>query len=149
MDQLSNLLGGQGGGALQTILGAFQSGQHHQASDQDVSSTYGQVTQQLPRDQYQQAARDAFSRMTPEERQEFLEEMQNGASVQGLDPPTVQNATSDPDSLAQATSQLHEQQPGSLGQLFALGGTFGSPVAKAALLGITAMAAQQLLGNRR
>jgi hypothetical protein len=148
MDQLSNLLGGQGGGALQTIVNAFQSGQHQQASDADVSSTYDQVATQLPPDQYQQAARDAFSRLSPEQRQDFLQELQNGASSQGLDHPSVQQATADPDSLAQATTQLQQQQPGSLGQLFAPGGTFSSPVAKAALLGITAMAAQALMGRR-
>ena len=60
--------------------------------------------------------------------------------------------------LAQATGRLHQQQPGILGQLLggALGGGGGggnqgmleSPIAKAALAGIAAMAVKQMMGNR-
>jgi hypothetical protein len=147
MDQLSGLLGGQGG-TLQTLIQAFQSGQHQQASDQQVSSSYSQVASQLPPDQYEQAAHDAFSKLSPDQRQQFLEELQSESSASGMQHPAVQAASADPSSLASATTQLHQQQPGSLGQLFAPGGTFSSPIAKLALLGITAMAAQRITGGR-
>jgi len=148
MDQLSTPPVRQGG-SLQDILDAFQSGQHSQASDQEVSTTHGQVAEQLPSAQYAQAARDAFERLTPEQRQEFLDELKSGAMAQGIDHPAIQNASSDPGSLAQATTQVQQQQPGSLGQMFAPGGVFSSPIAKLALLGITAMAASRLSGYGR
>lgn len=147
MDQLSGLLGGQMP-QLQDLIDKFQSGQHQQASDQQVASSYDQVASQLPGDQYEQAARDAFEKLSPDQRQQFLAELQSEAQGSGVQHPAIQNATPDPSSLASATTQLHQQQPGSLGQLFAPGGTFSSPIAKAALLGITAMAAQHLMGKR-
>jgi len=39
---------------------------------------------------------------------------------------------------------MHDREPNLLQELFAPGGTFSSPLAKAALLGITAFAAQRL-----
>jgi hypothetical protein len=67
-------------------------------------------------------------------------------------------AFQDPGYLAQVTGQMHQQQPGILGQLLgsALGGGGGaggqsmldSPIAKAALAGIAAMAVKQMMGNR-
>jgi hypothetical protein len=148
MDQLSGLLGAQGS-QLQNLIQQFQSGQHQQANDQQVASSYSQVASQLPADQYEQAARDAFEKLSPDQRQQFLQELQSEAQGSGIQHPAIQNASPDPQSLASATTQLHQQQPGSLGQLFAPGGTFSSPIAKVALLGITAMAAQHLMGQRR
>jgi hypothetical protein len=149
MDQLSGLLGGQGGSGLQNLIDQFRNGQHQQVPDQQVSSSYDQVATQLPPDQYHQAARDAFEHMSPQQREEFLRELQGEANARGIDHPEIQNASADPGSLASATTQVHQQQPGSLGQLFSQGGVFSSPVAKLALLGITAMAAQRLTGQRR
>lgn len=147
MDQLGGLLGGQSG-TLQNIINAFQTGNHQDAPDDQVATTHTQVADQLPADQYQQAARDAFEKLTPEQRQQFLDELKTGALAQGVDHETIQNASADPGSLAQATAQVQQQQPGSLGQMFAPGGVFSSPLAKTVLLGITAMAASRLTQRR-
>ena len=147
MDQLGGLLGGQGG-TLQNIINAFQTGDHQQAPDQQVATTHLQVADQLPPEQYQQAARDAFEKLTPEQRQQFLDELKSEASAQGIGHDAIQNASADPGSLAQATTQVQQQQPGSLGQMFAPGGVFSSPLAKTVLLGITAMAASRLSQRR-
>ena len=68
------------------------------------------------------------------------------------------DAFQDPGYLAQVTGQMHQQQPGILGQLLgsALGGGGGggsqsmleSPIAKAALAGVAAMAVKQMMGGR-
>jgi hypothetical protein len=116
--------------------------------DATVQQTYGQVASQLPQDQYVQAAREAFSRLTPQQREELARQLQQGAQQQGVTLPAAQNPPADPDGLANAMGQVHADQPNLLQQLFAPGGTFSSPVAKAALLGITAMAAQRLMGSR-
>ncbi len=149
MQDLSQLLGGQLGGNLGSLLSKFEQGQHDQVSDDEVHQAYGQVAPQLDHDQYLQAAQDAFSRLTPDQRAEFARQLQAQAGQTGVTVPAPQAAQTDPDALAQATSQIHDQQPNLLQQLFAPGGTFSNPIAKVALMGITAMAAQRLVGGRR
>jgi hypothetical protein len=146
---LSNILNKIGGGNLDDLLSSFNQGDHDRVSDTDVHDSYGQVATSLPQDQYVQAARDAFQRLTPQQREELAREIQTRAPQQGVTTPATQNVSPDPDSLANAAGDVHAQQPNLLQQMFAPGGTFSSPVAKAALLGITAMAAQHLMGNRR
>ncbi len=53
----------------------------------------------------------------------------------------------DPRYLAQATTQLHQQQPGLLSGLLGGGGGGGNALAKAALAGIAATAVAQVLGG--
>jgi hypothetical protein len=151
MKDLSGLLGGQLGSNLQGLIDQFQQGQHQAVPDQQVTRAYGQVAAGLPQDQYEQAARDAFDRLSPEQRQQFLQSLQTQtqqSGAAGAASTAVQSATADPGSLAQATAQIHAQQPNLLQQMFAPGGTFSSPIAKAALLGISAMAAQRMMGGR-
>ena len=131
------------------MLDKFNSGQHSQVPDSQVQESYGQVAAQMPQDQYVQAARDAFEKLTPEQREQFATDLQQQAQQRGLNVPAAQNVASDPGTLASAVGQVHADQPNLLQQMFAPSGVFSSPVAKAALLGITAMAAQRLMGNRR
>ena len=149
MTDLSNLINHVGGEKLDSLLSSFTQGQHDQVSDTDIHESYGQVAATLPQDQYVQAARDAFEKLTPEQRQQFASQLQAQAPAQGVSTPAVQSASPDPASLATAVGDVHAQQPNLLQQMFAPGGIFSDPAAKAALLGITAMAAQRLMGSRR
>jgi len=144
MTDLSNILGASNG-QLEDMLSKFSQGQHDQIPDGQVQQSYGQVVGQLPQDQYLQAARDAFEKLTPQQREQLAQELQSRAQQQGINVPSTQTVSSDPGSLATAVSDVHAEQPNLLQQLFAPGGVFSSPVAKAALLGITAMAAQRLM----
>ncbi len=140
MNDLGGLLGGQGGplGQLGGLVSAFEQGQHDQVPDQQVQQGYSQVAASLPQDQYVQAAEQALSKLSPEQRQQL-----------GVNVPAVQQLPpTDPGGLAGAMGQVHAQQPNVLQQMFAPGGTFSSPIAKAALLGITAFAAKQLTAGR-
>lgn len=148
MNELSGLLGGSGGAELQQLVTSFETGQHQQVPDSQVQQTYGKTAAQLPQDQYLQAARDAFNHLTPEQRQQFAQELQTQAQQHGMSVPVAPQAPGEPGGLANAVAQVHAQQPTMLQQWFAPGGQFSSPVAKAALLGITAMAAQRLMGRR-
>jgi hypothetical protein len=148
MTDFSNLVNNLGGADIQSMLSKFTQGQHDQVPDDQVRNTYSQVAPQLSQDQYVQAARDAFEKLSPEQRDQLAREIQTRAQQQGITIPATQSVSSDPGSLAQATGDVHAQQPNLLQQMFAPGGTFSSPVAKAALLGITAMAAQRLMGGR-
>ena len=138
-----------GFGGLESMLSSFIGGQHDQVPDDQVHAQYRQVAAQLPQDQYVAAARDAFEHMSPQEREQFARELESKAQDHGLNVPTTQNVSSDPGSLATAVGDVHAQQPNAMQQMFAPGGMFSSPIAKAALLGVTAMAAQRLMGSRR
>jgi ABC-type transport system substrate-binding protein len=144
MTDLSNVLGSSSA-QLEDMVSKFNQGQHDQVPDNQIQQTYGQVVSQLPQDQYLQAARDAFDKLTPQQRQQLAQELQTRAQQEGINVPSTQTVSSDPGSLATAVSDVHAQQPNLLQQLFAPGGVFSSPIAKAALLGITAMAAQRLM----
>src|SRR5581483_11182748 len=119
-------------------------------SHEEVQQRYNQIAPQLPPQDYQQAAVAAFERMSPQERQQFAQYVQQQAQQQGLNmggafgggPQQYQ----DPGALARMTTQVHQQQPDLLQNLLGGGGALGSPVAKAALAGIAAMAAQRFLG---
>jgi hypothetical protein len=131
------------------LLSAFEQGNHDQVPDQQVQQQYGQVAASLPQDQYVQAAQEALSRLTPEQREQLAQELQSQAQQHGVNVPAVQQAPpTDPGGLANAMGQVHAEQPNVLQQMFAPGGTFSSPIAKAALLGITAFAAKQLTSRR-
>lgn len=144
---MNDLFGGQGGG-LQQIIGAFEQGQHQQVNDTQVQQTYSQTAAQLPQDQYLQAAEAAFSRLSPEQRQQFAQQLETQAQQHGVSVPMPSpTGSTDATGLANAVTAIHQQQPNLLQQMFAPGGTFSSPIAKAALLGITAMAAKRLTGR--
>ncbi len=149
MQDLSRTFGGGGAGGLGQLVSMFEQGQHDQVPDATVQQSYGQVAAQLPQDQYVQAAEAAFERLTPDQRQQFAQQLQARTLQSGVTIPAAQAAPSDPAGLASAMGQVHAQQPNLLQQMFAPGGTFSNPVAKAALLGITAMAAQRMMGGRR
>lgn len=146
---LLDIVGGLGRGDLQGLLDKFNNGQHDEVPDSQVHDSYGQVATQIPQDQYVQAARDAFEKLTPQQREQFADELQQQTQQLGVNAPAAQTASSDPGSLASAVGQVHAEQPNLLQQMFAPGGTFSNPIAKAALLGITAMAAQRMMGGRR
>jgi hypothetical protein len=128
-------------------------------SDEEVLERYGSVAHSVSATDYQQAAQEAYARLSPEERAEFGQSLQQRAQTKGIDvpaPPQRQSGFGDLGWLSNATSQLH-QQPGVLREI--LGGLAGgsksgggsllsSPIAKAALAGITATLVKRALGRR-
>src|ERR687897_2985058 len=116
-----------------------------------------------PPGDYVQAAKEAFARMSPEERVQFGRYLGQEAQRQGhdfidLNQDGIDDRLQDPDYLAQTTSRAHQEQPGLLGQLFggsgsggghAGGGTGGgmlsSPLAKGVLGGIAAYGLSRML----
>jgi hypothetical protein len=106
---------------------------------------------------YQESAEAAFARMTPDQRQQFGQYLQQqarqqNASIPDLNGDGIDDRFQDPGYLARATGQVQQQQPGILGDL--LGGGGGSqgmlqnPIAKAALAGIAAMAMRKVMAGR-
>lgn len=128
-------------------------------SEQEALTRYQQVSSQLPPEAYKQAAEDAFARMSPQQRLQLGQALIQGAQQQGVSFPDVNrdgidDRLQDPGYLAQMTTQVHQEQPGLLGQLLGSGGgggggnPLGGGLGKVALGGIAAMGLSRLLGGR-
>ena len=165
MNMLEQLLGGgRQRQEYQDFTQRYDQGAPWQGiSDQEAYDRFQQVGPQLPPDLYEQSAQQAFERLSPQQRLQLGQYLRQQARQQQLNVPDlnqdgIDDRLQDASYLAQATGRLHQQQPGILGQLLggALGGGGGgggqgvleSPIAKAALAGITAMAVKQMMGNR-
>jgi len=125
----------------------YQDGSPDNVPDTDVHQAYQQVASQLSPEEFQQAAASAYDKMTPEERAQVAQYLRSHAEQNGIPKsylPPPQTAATDPGALASATAEVHGQDTNMLQDMFAPNGMFSSPIAKAALLGITAFAAQRL-----
>jgi hypothetical protein len=156
LDGLQSILGGQGGGKVQDFINRYQQGAPADGIDaQETADHYQQIAPQLPTDVYRDSARDAFDRLSPQEREQFSAWLRERASQQGValpgqlsDPRAAQQAAQSPSSMADALSQVQQDQPNVLQQIFGEGGALSNPIAKAAVAGIAAMAAQRLMARR-
>ena len=160
MDMLAQMLGGgQNRQQCQDFVNRYDTGAPWDGiSDQEAYSRYQQVAPQLSPQMYQESAQEAFSRLTPQQRLQLGQHLQQQTRQQGYNVPDlnrdgIDDRLQDPAYLAQATGQLQQQQPGILGDLLGGGGGGGqgmlqSPIAKAALGGIAAMAARKMMSGR-
>jgi hypothetical protein len=162
MDLLERVLGGQ---QQQTeyrdFIDRFDRGSPYDSiGDREAVERYEQVAPQLSRSQYRDSAEDAFSKLSPAERAEFSRWLRHRATQRGVSIPDYDlnddgiddRMQGDPGELAEMTTRLREREPSVFEQLLGKGGTGGpldNPIAKIAMAGIAAMAAQRLLGGRR
>jgi hypothetical protein len=119
---------------------------------------YGEVSHAVPPDQYAQAAQEALSKLSPEERAAFVKMLQDRAAARGVTLP--RQVAPEPKDLGQVLTDLHKK-PGQLRDM--LGGDaaqpqqqasaspitdlLASPVAKAVLAGIAAMVFKRVVGR--
>ncbi len=161
LDMLGQLLGGgQRREEYQDFVNRYDTGAPWDGiSDQEARSRYQQVAPQLSPQMYQESAQEAFSRLTPQQRLQLGQHLQQQTRQQGYNIPDlnrdgIDDRLQDPAYLARATGQLQQQQPGILGDLLGGGGGGGgqsmlqSPIAKAALAGIAAMAVKKMMSGR-
>ena len=160
MDMLGQLLGGgQRREEYQDFVNRYDTGAPWDGiSDQEARSRYQQVAPQLSPEMYQESAQEAFSRLTPQQRLQLGQHLQQQTRQQGYNIPDlnrdgIDDRLQDPAYLARATGQLQQQQPGILGDLLGGGdgggqGMLQSPVAKAALAGIAAVAVKKMMSGR-
>ena len=129
-------------------------------SDQEVLKRYGEVSHAVSPDQYAQAAQEALSKLSPEERAAFVKMLQDRAASRGVMLP--RNVAPEPKDLGQVLTDLHEK-PGQLRDMLG-GGAVGpqeqasgsspitdiltSPMAKAVLAGIAAMVVKNVMRPR-
>ena len=165
MNILQTILGGGHEDDYRDFVNRYEQGSPHEGyTDDEVANRYQQVSRQIPHDVYQDSAQEAFSRMSPQERMQYGQYMQQQARQQNFNFPDIDqdgqdDRYQDPRYLAQVTSQMHQQQPDMLGQLMSgatgaiMGGNrggsspLGNPLVKGAMAGIAAMAVKNLMNR--
>jgi hypothetical protein len=160
MGMLDELLaGGQVQREYSDFVNRYEEGHPSQGySDQEVLKRYGEVSHAVPPDQYAQAAQEALSKLSPEERAAFVKMLQDRAAARGVTLP--QQVAPEPKELGQVLTDLHVQ-PGQLRDMLgdaaqtpqqaagssAITGILTSPLAKAVLAGVAAMVVKRVIGR--
>src|SRR3974390_1184919 len=158
LDEL--LTGGQREKEYKDFVNRYEQGHPSQGySDQEVLKRYGEVSHAVPPDQYAQAAQEARSKLSPEERAAFVKMLQDRAAARGV--PLPRQVAPEPKDLGQVLTDLHAK-PGQLrdmlggGAVRPQGQTSGlspitdiltSPMAKAVLAGIAAMVVKRVMAR--
>ena len=133
-------------------------------SSDEAYHNYRTAAERLSPEEYEEAAAEAYQRMSPRERAEFAQMMRERGGA-----PFGSVRDDDPRDLARATARFRQQEPGGLAALFGGGGggglgdmlgasmggqrgggggmgdLLGNPLAKAALGGIAAMAMKRMM----
>ncbi len=106
--------GGTGAFGMQPQGGINQSAnQRPQNADEQAVARYRYMLQTAPPEDIERAHEEAFSRLTPEQRQLVLQQL-----TQNVSPAEAQRLSLDPRSLAQATTRAEVRQPGFIERTF-------------------------------
>jgi hypothetical protein len=141
-------------------------------SDREVLDRYGEVAHKVSPTDYEAAVRDALARLSPAEQAQLLQELQQRTAGRGVTVPKSSpgGGAGGLDELTRSVRELHEQ-PGRLREVVTqpaeggaagrpagagagpaglpdIGGIFASPMAKAAIAGITAMLVRRMLAPK-
>jgi hypothetical protein len=152
MDMLQNMLSGQNRQQADDFVSRYDQGAPWDGiDDNEAMDQYRRVAPNLSDDDYEDSARQAFSRLDPQQRQELGQYMAQQARQRNIQ--IDDDDYSDPQALGRLTRKAQRQEPGLLeGVLGSGGGTGGgmlsSPIGKAALGGIAAMAVRQMMNRR-
>ena len=161
MGILDELLGGgQRQKEYRDFVNRYEQGDPSEGySDQEVLKRYGEVSHAVPPDEYAQAAQEALSKLSPEERAAFVKMLQDRAAARGVTLPG--KVAPDPKELGQVLTDLHKK-PGQLRDMLGadaiqpqqqasgsspLTDILSSPMAKAVLAGIAAMVVKRVVGR--
>ncbi len=148
---------------IEDFINRYQQGPQR-ISEQEAADRYREVAPHLSSEDHMRAAKEAFARMSPEERRQFGRYMAEQARRQGhdfidLNQDGIDDRLQDPDYLARTTTRAHQKEPGLLNQLFggggghtsgghSGGGMLSSPLAKGVLGGIAAYGLARMLGGK-
>lgn len=156
MDILKNIFGGGTPDnyeqRAQQYQQGYQSGQLGGLSDQDVAQRYQQTVQYAPPEVVQQAHEEAFSRLSPQEQQQIVNQFQQAHNDpnQAFQYPQFNNGgqqSYNPGQIGGMVRQAQRQQPDLLQSMLGQGGALSNPMAKMAMAGVAALAAQRIMGN--
>jgi len=156
VDILKNIFGGGSPDnyeqRAQQYQQGYQGGQLGGLNDQDVAQRYQNTVQYAPPEVMQQAHEEAFSRLSPQEQQQIVNQFQQAHNDpnQPFQYPGFNNGgqqTYSPAQMGGMARQAQQQQPDLLHSVLGQGGALSSPMAKMAMAGVAAFAAQRLMGN--
>jgi hypothetical protein len=157
LDEL--LAGGQLQKEYRDFVNRYEQGDPSQGySDQEVLKRYGEVSHAVPPDQYAQAAQEALSKLSPEERAAFVKMLQDRAAARGVTLP--RQVAPEPKEMGQVLTDLHVK-PGQLRDILGGGATqpqqqasgssptdiLKSPLAKAVLAGIATVVVKRVISK--
>ena len=149
---LTNLLGGQDRQKADDFVNRYDRGAPWDGiDDNEAIDQYRRVAPNLSDDDYEESAREAFSRLDPQQRQELGRYMAQQARQRNIQ--VDDDDYSDPGALGRMTRRADREQPGFLENVLGGGGGTGggmlsSPIGKAAMAGIAAMAMKKFMGGR-
>ena len=167
---LMDMLGGERRGEYEDFVSRYEQGEPWEGIDDDEAvSRYDEVSSQLDDDEYELSAREAFERLSPQQRKELAGMVRQQGRQRNVDlgefDQDDDDSLADPQRLARMTRHARRQQPGGLAGLLGgggggmagmlggggggggMGGMLGNPLAKAALSGVAAMAAKRMMGR--
>jgi hypothetical protein len=153
------LAGGQRQTEYKDFVNRYERGAPSEGySDQEVLKRYSEVSHAVPPDQYAQAAQEALSKLSPEERAALVKMLQDRAAARGVMLP--RQVAPEPKELGQVLTDLHGT-PGQLRDMLGGGAAqpqaasgsspitdiLKSPMAKAVLAGIAAMVVKRVMSR--
>ena len=151
MGGLEGLLGGDLAKSLGGLIQQFEGGTAHQVPAADAAAHHDAVAQHLSAQEYEKAAIDAASKLTPEQRKEVAAKLTEAATSQGHGAAVAAASAqhSDPASaegLGKLMGVLQGQPGGVTGLLSGgAGELLGNAAVRSALVGVAASAAKSLL----
>ncbi|WP_242346978.1 hypothetical protein [Anaeromyxobacter terrae] len=158
MGMLDALLEGLGRESFEDFTRRWERGAPwDELRDEETIANYDRVSDEIGPAEFQEAALASVERLAPEERHRFVEELQRSARRSDLNYPGVHDeGLEDPQALAALLSRMHGERRGMIRQLLAAnettpetGGLLASPVARAVLAGIAAMAVRQFTSRSK
>jgi hypothetical protein len=128
-------------------------GQYADMDPQEVSDRYQRTVQHAPPEVVQQAHEEAFGRLPLDQRRQLAEQFRRAHDdpSQPFQYPQMSGGQGDyePAQLGGMVRQAQRQQPDLLQGMLGQGGALGNPMAKMAMAGVAAIAAQKLLGGQQ
>ncbi|CAA9589999.1 MAG: hypothetical protein AVDCRST_MAG18-4839 [uncultured Thermomicrobiales bacterium] len=119
----------------------------------DVYDRYQRTVQHAPPEVLQQAHEEAFSRLPMDQRQQIVEQFRQAHNDpnQPFQYPQFAGGPSDydPRQMGGMMRQAQQQQPDLLQGMLGQGGALSNPMAKMAMAGVAAIAAQRLMGGQQ
>ncbi len=156
MGMLDALLEGLGRESFEDFTRRWERGAPwDELTDEETIANYDRVADEIGPAEFQEAALASVARLPPDERRRFVEELQRAARRADVNYPGVHDeGLEDPQVLAALLSRMHGERRGMIRQLLAAnettpstGGLLSSPVARAVLAGIAAMAVRQFTSS--
>lgn len=168
---VDQLLGGLFGGAddeddnrrqtrARDFVSRYEQGPPHQGYDDDeVVHNYRAMDQRMSPQDFEEAATESFGRMSQDDRKQYRQMMRDRTGGR------FEPGSEDPRELARTTSRYRQEESGGLLSMFGMGGgddgrrgdlvsgssggggMLDSPVAKAALAGIGAIAMKKMMSR--